>query len=226
MLASSVKTARAWHGGDFSQFFEDYKQTLAYRTPLDRDVRSLFINYVLTSPTNLSTARPDDVNEFLKSIIANSQANTEYNRNDYFILMLHAQLLELYGSAANDQKMIEEALTTINRAIANGGEHTPARLIKSDILSLLKRNSEIPPIYREVLALRPDYKVVFCPLAVAELDYGYQVSQEDFWKNFDNCLDYGNVKVLVRSADLSKAKKHYSDLRDQIRLKKLQTVAK
>ncbi len=224
MLRSAVKTAQAWYSGNTPAFLDGYVKTLAYRTPLDRDIRSLFVSAVLGSPRKLADLSSQEISNFLNSLTAASQANIAYNPNDYFISIYHAQLLQLSALVSQDGRLMDQALATINRAIANGGEHSPAYWTKSDILLAMKQYNDAAQTLRQALATRPDYPKAFCRLAFIELNYETKTNQTDIWQNLDNCLDKGDIGALGKGDYIKKAIKHYEDTKDQTKLIQLRSA--
>ena len=224
MLKSSVVTMRAWYNGDAPEFFSRYRQTLAYHTPLDRDIREVFIGLVTEQPNRLAGVSDRQISELLNSSLAASQANVNLNPRDYLTLIRHAQTLELVALLIDNEKLLNEALAAINQAIANGGQHSPAYMAKVNILLSLKDYPSATATFRQLLAIRPDYPAVYCRLAYLELYYQVPVAAADLWSNFDNCLDRGETDVLVKGDYLLKATAHYEANKDQARLKKLQAI--
>lgn len=220
MFASTIKTAQFWYQGDLNNFFTSYDRTFSYQTPLDRDSRTMLANLVIATPVRLAQAPDDQVIKFFDQLLANSRKNLELNSHDYFFLTRQTALLELIGQASGHQDTLNQALAAADEAIANGGEHVPAFLYKTNILLALQRYPEAIAVLRQILAYHPGYSQIFCRLASLELRYG-QADQSAFWSNFDDCLDQGKVGDLGRGEELRQAVKYYESTKDQVRLDKL-----
>jgi O-antigen ligase len=224
MLASTLKTAQLWHNGATKEFLSAYQATLAFKTPIDRDSRTLFIGLVTSDPSKLTVATNEEVDQLLNSLLDASRANLRYNEQDYLFLINHAALLELIGITKHSPELFSEALAAIDRAIAGGGEHLPAFFYKSNILLSAEKYDQVAPTLRQALALWPADTRIFCRLAYVELNYGAKAGQAEIWSNFDNCLDKGATDILIPGDYLSAAIKHYEAQSDRARLSKVRAL--
>jgi len=224
MLSAGVEAIQAWYSGNSEKALDGYQKTFAYKSPLDRDLRQLFVGLTISTPQGLSRATSGQIETFLGSELAGSRANLEFNPLDYTTLIHHAQLLEVIGAVSRDENSFDEALSTTEKAIDFSKEHLAAYKVKANILVSLNKYDQAIEVLRQSLKIAPSYTKTYCSLAYLELKFGFSTQETDVWKNLDNCLDSGEIRILKPGDYLLKVVKHYETINDEVRLKKVQKI--
>jgi len=158
---------------DLAGGVEYYKKALNYKTPLDRDIRTMLVtavglNIVRQAP-NLSK---EDINDFFDLSIGEMKKNLAYNPQDNFFNLKLGELYNLWSDY--NKKEPQEAEFYLNEAI----KASPGRLTGYYVLSqskLLRKNfDEAISIARKAIEMNPMFSHGYWHLAKA-----YYVADKD-----------------------------------------------
>jgi tetratricopeptide (TPR) repeat protein len=223
MFSDAMKGTTAWYQGQMGEFKTYYYQTFSYKTPLDRDVRNLYIGFFLNNPYGLAGLAQNDLQDILNLALELDAKNVALSPLDHFAWLKHAQLLNLVGRIFNNQDLVVQALAAVQKAQERGGEHLIPYLLRSNIYEAEKKPQLAVDSIKEALKIYPDYYQALCPLVILETKYKLAIPRAELWQQLDKCVDKGDLNSLVQAGYLGEAIKHYQDAKDQVRLEKLKT---
>jgi len=224
MFGDAIKGTNAWYQGQLGEFTKDYYQTFSYNTPLDRDVRNLYIGFFLSNPYGLVNLPEEELKGVFDFALELDRKNLQLSPQDHFAWMRHAQLLNLVSRVSGNQELMDESLTASTRAMELGGEHLTPYLLRSNIYEAQKKPELAVESLRQALRIFPNYYEALCPVVVLEDKYKTPITKEEFWQQLDLCVDKGNLKALETGKYLPQAIKHYETTKDQVRLDLLKTA--
>jgi O-antigen ligase len=218
MFSSAMRGTTYWYQGQTSEFKTYYKKTFSYNTPLDRDVRNLYIGFFLANPYALVNLPEEELKGIFDLAQELDAKNLALSPLDHFAWMRHAQLLNLIGRITNNQDMIKESLVAAEKATERGGGHLIPYLLRANTYEALKDPQKAVDTIKEALKIYPDYRQALCPLVVLENKYKIKVEPKELWSQLDHCVDKGDLNALVQVKYMEEAIKHYESVKDQARL--------
>ena len=168
-LSDTINGYRQISQGDVTEAFVTYKEAFSHNTPLDRDGKTALINSIISNPNIIYSLDPAKGKELTDYVISLAEENVSNNLQDS---LMSLQLAQIYSVGANlkiqDQKALDNyyqnALTAINKSIANSPQRIPVYFMKANILLSRKNYTEAINTLNEASRFNTNFSEVYCQL--------------------------------------------------------------
>ncbi|MEI6378426.1 MAG: O-antigen ligase family protein [Candidatus Falkowbacteria bacterium] len=209
----SIDAIQTWQSGDVQVVHDAWQQALSYDTPLDRDLRSLFIGQVVGNFQALQAAKGQERDQLWQLAVEMSKKNVVLNPKDSMANLWMAQVYYYKGVMEKNMDDIKQALVYIDASTANGGQHIPPMIFKSSVQSSLGDRAGALKTLRTALEWYPNYYDAYC--YVADITVGDRV---DFSPaalvDLTKCLDNSPKARLLKDDLWSMAANSYRAAKD------------
>lgn len=175
-----------------------FEKALVPATPLDRDSRTVLINFLVANPSLLARGlSAEKVQASLDFVISLVERNLEYNPHDSLMQMQAAQLYDIASRYYYyDQELFrgysDKAISAAEKAVAASPKRIPLYFILGQIQANAGNQEEAELSFKTAYSLNPDYVETHCQLA----NYYFLVKNEAYLTYTDTCLDKGGQSLI------------------------------
>lgn len=186
VLEKSVIAASYWHTSRDPQLAVNmYKEAFAIKTPYDRDPRMLLANNINDNPEKLQSLPLAKRKEAVDYAISLLRQNLELNPHDSLTLFVLARLQTAAFRVTAEPEYLRAALLSLDASIAEGGEHIPPYILKSNLLVVMGDKDKAKATLNKARSFF-DYPDLSCRLAALGFDQA-KVAEETY-QLADKCL--------------------------------------
>ncbi len=198
MMTKTIKAYQLLSSTEMDDAFESFHQAFIPSTVLDRDSRSILINFVINNPTlmirGLSAGKMETALDYAMSLV---DRNLEYNPADSLTLMQAAQLYDIssryyYQDSDKFKEYSDKAISFAQKAVDASPRRIPAFFVLGQIQANAGYLDEAENTFLAAHELNPNYVETSCQLA----NYYYLVKDSRYSDYSGVCLKDASVNLV------------------------------
>lgn len=199
MMKETILAYQLVSSGQSELGFEAFNQALAKETILDRDSRSILINFIVSNPSLLAkTMSSDKVNDALAYTISLAERNLRYNPADSLMQMQTAQLYDIaarynYKDLEKFKEYSQKAITAAEKSLASSPRRIPAFFVLGQIQANAGELEAAETSFLHAYELNPSYGETHCQLA----NYYFLVKNDKYLDYSTSCLEGGSINLVT-----------------------------
>ncbi|MFH0853922.1 MAG: O-antigen ligase family protein [bacterium] len=200
---------------DLTSGLKLYQKSLSYKTVLDRDIRSSFINIVISNGFSFyKSMEKEKFQEILDFAISEGEKNLAFNQED---TMMNLQMGQLYNfkaqSADYSQFDISRGEFYLNRALKSSPGRLQIYFILAQNRLLAKDNEKAISLLEDAKKMNPNYNECYDNLIRAYFYIGnYDKAYNNLWEVVSKGFDGYNEKELTEAIKYFTENKNYDKL--------------
>jgi len=197
MMTKTIDAYARIMSGEVEGGFTDFQSAFVPATVLDRDGRSVLINFVINNPTILTRLPANQIETNLEFVLSLAERNLLYNPQDSLMQMQLAQLYDVasryfYQDPDQFRYYSEQAKVAAQKAI----EVSPRRIPAYFVLAQIQANSgdleAAESSFLTAYNFNPDYVENHCQLA----NYYFLIKKDIYLDYADTCLKKGSQNLV------------------------------